>query len=511
MSESFRGVMQNPTAVAMLGSTAIHGLLVITSVLSPAESQSVDRLRLVNLAPPSAPATRSNPNPNAGLLVPNDLPPINVGEVPQLGPLPDITQFTTPNIPPSQSFYVGNSRSLTVGKLPITNPPQRSVPITQLPVYGTPNLGTSNFKTPNLGSSGFPSSGNLPNNGNSLIPPQSVLGPLAGTPPSIGSGPSGQPSSATQPNYSGYNVSRNPSLPQLSGEPLRNSDLVNLYARPSAGTASEPVENPEANPVNPGAVTPETRDSFKKLLQERSAAIGQPLSAQTGPRLTAAYPASACPTKQDGLAIISAVYAPNGALATDFESIQVVQSAATPALNQAAIAAVKAYPQPPAAGIYQAFNYTVDIPYSAAVCGKSAAPTKPVQPSSSPSLLPIAPKPTKIPLPSTPPAPLFSPNTMPAPVGKPGAPQVSPSPQASPPQSELPSTAFPSSPKSPSAFPSPDFIPPNETPPASKPDPSASVAPPRPQPSSVETAPPSGDLEPLPSPAITVPETPQPQ
>jgi hypothetical protein len=471
MSESFRGVMQNPTAVAMLGSTAIHGLLVITSVLSPAESQSVDRLRLVNLAPPSAPSTRSNPNPNAGLLVPNDLPPINVGEVPQLGPLPDITQFTTPNIPPSQSFYVGNSRSLTVGKLPITNPPQRSVPITQLPVYGTPNLGTSNFRTPNLGSSGFPNSGNLPNNGNSLIPPQSVLGPLAGTPPSIGSGPSGQPSSATQPNYSGYNVSRNPSLPQLSGEPLRNSDLVNLYARPSAGTASEPVENPEANPVNPGAVTPETRDSFKKLLQERSAAIGQPLSAQTGPRLTAAYPASACPTKQDGLAIISAVYAPNGALATDFESIQVVQSAATLALNQAAIAAVKAYPQPPAAGIYQAFNYTVDIPYSAAVCGKSAAPTKPVQPSSSPSLLPIAPKPTKIPLPS-------------------------------------PSPALRSSPKSPSAFPSPDFIPPNETPPASKPDPSASVAPPRPQPSSVETAPPSGDLEPLPSPSIAVPETP---
>jgi hypothetical protein len=536
MSESFRGMMQNPTVVAMLGSTAIHGLLVVTSAFSPAESQSVDQLRIVNLAPPSSSTNdpSSKPNPNNNLLVPNDLPPISLGEVPQMAPLPDLSQFSTPNIPPSQSFYAGDARSLSVGKLPTTNPPQRSVQVSRLPTYGVPNFRTPNYGTPNLGSSGLSSSGGnpppspnglpnsngLPNNGAGLIPPQSVLGPLSeGTFPGSGSAPSGQSSAATQPNYPGYNVSRNPGLPQLSGEPLRNSDLVDLYARPNPenATAKSPVENPSVNPASPGAVTPGTRDSFKKLLQERSAAIGQPLSAQTGPRLTAAYPASACGTKQDGLAIISAVYGPKGALATDFKAIQVVQPAATPALNQAAIAAVKAQPQPAAAGIYQAFNYTVDIPYSAAACGRAATPAKPVQTSPAPSSLPVVPKPTKIPLPSTPPVPLSAPTAIPSPIGKPIAPQASPSPRTSP---SLPGAASPapvSSPKPSSAFPSPDFIPSREVPPPSKPSPDASVAPPRPQPqpSPVETTPqatpPTGDIGPLPSPAITAPETPQPQ
>ncbi|MGB8702573.1 MAG: hypothetical protein WCD18_24430 [Thermosynechococcaceae cyanobacterium] len=432
MSRSGSGALRNPTVLAMLGSAGIHVVLVAMSALSPADSQQGNQLRIVNLAPgtllPKPSGIPGMPGmPGTTLPVPNGLPPLNLGNVPDLGPLPDVSAFRAPL---SQSFYTGSgtkSPAFSLGNLPISNIPQASIPTTKLP---------------NSGRFGLPN--NTDNGTVPLRPP--TLSPFTGFPSSGASG--------VTPNNSNYGVAQNPNLPQLNPGGFQNNDLANLYAKSSPVPPPNPTfptgpSLPSDAPTNSTeplvessdwGISPQVRGNFKNWLQAQSDRRGQTLSAQAGPRLTATYPPGACASKQEGSAVISAVYGPDGSLANGADSVQILQSATSMTLNRAAISAVEAY-RPPAAGIYQAFNFTVDIPYSATVCqppkssetekSSKPKPKSKAKPTPSPSASPeprqgATPKPPSaqdlqpapsqtLPLPSANPSPFDSPSPSPTP------------------------------------------------------------------------------------------------
>lgn len=479
MTGAFAGAFKNPTLLAMLGSVAAHGVIVLASTLNPANQSSSNSLRIVNLAPPTA-APKTNNGLGNTLSVPNDLPPINLGDIPQLSPLPDVSKLT---LPPSQSFYVGSGTpSLSVGKLPIANVPQPSMPLSQLPIYGIPTL-------PQQGGSGsvplqLPTNQNFSRNGTSAS--------------------ANDPSQLRYPEYSAPQSS---TLPSLAAGDFHNSDLVNLYTQPSGPssesgnqTAMAPGNLPSPLPQGSGTptsdISPETRGGFKTWLQAQSQVYNQPLSAQSGPALVAVYPESDCDLKQSSSAIISAIYGPDGGIAPNPDAIQVLESASTISMNNAAIAAVRAY-RPPAASIYQAFNFKVDIPYIAAACEAanprpSATPTSSPSPTDSPKQKRPTPSQTTSPTPSSTGTPKGSPDTS---TKTPASPAASPSPE---PRSGPSNTASPSVAPQTSASPSPNV-------PAPSNGPETSTSP--------EPAPIGGGdspLGPLPSPSIVPAPTPSP-
>lgn len=410
----------------MLGSVGIHGVLAIVSLLHPAESQT-NSLRIVSIAPqPAVPK-----NPGLGLPVPNSLPPINLGKVPQLPPIPSTSAI---KIPPS--MYIPSSGALKLPK--ITNPPIRS--------FAPPSLVNPNEAPGNIGT---------------LVPPNVPPGNNGASTPS-------SPSGRATPDYSQYSVPRSSNLPKLSsGEFQQNSE--GLYARSSSPSSSESPLGPA--PV--GATSSEVRAQARTWLQAQERRYGQKLSLQGGQSLTADYPVEACPSQQQGVARVAAIYGPNGIVATR----EIIESAPNPILDKAAIAEVDRF-RPEAANVYQAFNFMVRIPYSTTVCEAAQPKPSPTQapsseasdrPSSNPQ--PSSPQPSNnsVPQPSFPPAkPLSEPKGI-APAEPIPLDQVQPPPQA----------------------------------PQSQPSP---ADPPKPNPPSSTVAP---SLEPLPNPSI-IPETPKP-
>jgi hypothetical protein len=204
-SESFGGILRNPTLMAMLGSVGFHGVLVLFSALHPADSQT-NPLRIVSIAPqPVAPKGQPK-GQGMGLPVPNSLPPINLGKVPELPASPDISAL---KIPPSQSLYMPSSGG--IGKLRIANPPVRS--------FVPPSLVNPGVGNVSPGNTGVLSPPNVPTENNSASP-----SPFT-------------PSSRTKFDYSKYAPSKNPDLPKVNqGEFQQNSE--GLYARSSPPDSS---------------------------------------------------------------------------------------------------------------------------------------------------------------------------------------------------------------------------------------------------------------------------------
>jgi hypothetical protein len=200
--------LKNPTILAMLSSLGFHGLLAIISVLNPVESQP-NRLRIVNLAPANPASTNNNRISSPTTLpVPKGLPPINLGNVPQLSD----SMSTSPFFAPNRSFTSGLSQSsIDIKKLRTADLPQRSFPITPRPDY-------SGITVPN----GIPP----------LQQPDTAQIPdLRGEkfrPSGLGTVPS-QLDVAQDPNVS----------PITPSAPLNNSDLVNVYA----GQGNQPLSN----------------------------------------------------------------------------------------------------------------------------------------------------------------------------------------------------------------------------------------------------------------------------
>jgi TonB family protein len=468
-SESFSKTLQNPTVLAMLGSAGVHVILVIISALKPAEGQP-QRFQIVNL-PPKASTNKTVPTPGSGsnLPVPNRLPPVNLGNVPELGALPDFSAFR----PPSQSFFTGSNSGFGVppidpNQLRIRNPPQRSFPNSPRPKSTSPAE---------------------PNGVTSLQPPNTAQLPNV-----IASGNS--PSTLSDPNNRQFSGT-NSKLSSLSAEPFSARNTLNeLYGQQPSQSSSTPTTS-TALPNSPGSDNTDSDSTETKFLDSRknltrwltaqSLLNVHQMSAQKGPQLTATYPIESCASQQNGTAVIAAVYGPDGSVSSQSGAVQILESAPNQAMNQSAIAAVSAY-RPEPKKVPQAFTFTVDIPYSSAVCA-SAQPKS--APKSSPSASPSVVSPSVSPKPSATPSKLPQSSS---PKPKPSAAQSS-----APSPSTLESTPTPSTSPQPPA-PSPSVMPP-ESPSAS---PSSSAPP-----TTLETAPsPSTpNLESLPSPSISVPES----
>jgi hypothetical protein len=376
------GTFLNPTILAMVGSVGAHGILVLISALHPAEGQQ-NTLQVVSIAPQGSATKVQKPGT---LSVPNELPPINLGKIPQLPAAPDIS---IAKIPPSQSSYMG-SPSKAIGKLPIYNVPIQSFP---------------GSAVPNVGQSGIP---------NSIL---GGVGPFGSTGSTFGgAGSTGNSRAGSTPNR-GYEALPSPVLPkfpQSSGNDL---------STPNSGASA-------TNPVAMDTISAQARKKYKDSVNLQSQRYGQKLSAQIGPWLRADYPPQACASRQNGFAAVSGLYGPDGIIVSSDDAVQVLQ-ASDPVFEQAAIAEVTRY-RANAAGIYQSISFKVDVPYSSSVCLSA-------QPKSSPTSTPKTDS-TASPSPSGQPTQTSSPQI---------SPQISPepSPQGQPlvPPKTVPITPEPSS------------------------------------------------------------------
>jgi hypothetical protein len=481
-SESFARALRNPTVLAMLGSAGVHIILVMISALKPAESQP-QRFQIVNL-PPKASTNRLATNPLAtnpsgsNLPVPNGLPPVSLGDIPQLGTLPDLSTF---RLPPSQSSFSGtrpgaSPSRIDLNKLRTMDLPQRSFPDAPRPKAGLPTV---------------------PNSTTPLQPPETAQLPNVNP---LENGPS-SPSSSNASQFSASNSK----LSSLPSAPFSAREVLGLYGQQPSSSAPPDTSTALSNPSgtespngSPSGASPETnsldpRTKLARVVANQRLSVVQELSIQKGPQLTAAYPLESCSGQKNGSAVVYALYERDGSVSKRSDAIQVLESAPDIAMNQAAIAAVSAY-RPEAKGIYQALTFNVDIPYSAAAC--QAAQPKP-SPTQSPKAnkKSVSPNPVATPsnLPSaSPQSPSLTPTL------RPTQPSASPFPspsQSAPTANPVPSSVSEPSPASPSA-PTPEA-------PSPSPSPSPESPPPSPTPEAIPSAP---SQEPVPSPSITVPD-----
>jgi outer membrane biosynthesis protein TonB len=336
-SQALEGFLRNPSILAMIGSAGVHGLLVLFSGLKPAESVPPP-LRIISLNPGSNTTNLNSLLAPQGLPVPNGLPPINLGEIPELSALPNLSQLGKSS---SQSVYLGSDpSSIGLGGLPIKNPPQKSVLGEQVPVFGL-NL-PKNPKDPAKDAQSPQLSGIL--SGNRLLADRLKA----------------------QQDNAKYALNPNQVPPNLNPgtfQPDSGTSVTTPSSTPS------PLPSPSSNPAVPtGDSAAPVRAKYTGWLQTQSQAYGQQISTQTGPTLTAEYPQSACSGKVEGSALIAAVFGPDGSIAKGSDAIQVLQSAESLALTRAAISAVEGYRFSNPSGIHQAYNFRVDIPYSEAAC-----------------------------------------------------------------------------------------------------------------------------------------------
>ncbi len=445
LSAAFR----NPTIMAMVGSAGIHGLLVLTSALKPAESLPTP-LRIVSIAPGGTAAGQPNGGlqPN-GLPVPNGLPPINLGDVPELSTLPNLTQLGKLA---SQSIYLGSNPSpVDFGKLSIKNPPQRSV---------APNLPSRTFGIPH-----------------------NLLGPYP-------------------PNFNGKNfVDSNPSgkkpLNPPPGYPQVNPNPSLTRVFPGVEVPSNGTPSPSSTPTAPGErsreISPQERGSIKTWAIAKGQQLGQDISIQSGPSLTATYSAAAGASgTQESSARVAVLYGPDGSV----KDIQTVQSADNLLMSAAAIDAAKAHSVQPT-GAYQIVTYEVRLRPDAAL--------NKIEP----------PKPTLMPTPSPESSPSVSPKSSPTPSAappsnssqkEPSAAEPKPSPTASNGPLIAPATPLskdeilrrltPKSSKAPEPSPSDTPTAPNTPAPSNDPAPNT--------PSPTES---SSSMEPVPTPSIAAPQS----
>jgi hypothetical protein len=371
--QALTGFLRNPSILAMIVSAGIHGVFVLFTALNPAESLPNAPLQVISLDPGSSTTNLNGLLPSNSLPVPNGLPPINIGDVPELSALPSLS-----GLGKSQSVYLGSDPStLNFGKLSIRNPPQKSAAGAQTPVFGL----------------------NLPKTPSG--PPQRLISsPFSGT---FSGNRSLVDKIQTQQDRAKYAINPNQTPPNLNPGPILPSGDTS-FTEPLPTSFPTPIASPNLTSPNPSAITGSSaapvREKYTGWLQAKSQAYGQQISTQTGPRLTAEYPQSACNTKVEGSALIAAVFGPNGSLAPGTDSIQVIQSAETLALTRAAIATVEGYRFASPSGIHQAYNFKVDVPYSAAACTAGSSPEPSVKPSPSPAITPT--QPSDIPSPAAP-------------------------------------------------------------------------------------------------------------
>jgi hypothetical protein len=356
LTEFFR----NPTILAMIGSAGIHGLIVLFTAFKPAESLPAP-LRVISLDPGSSNTNLSGLLPSTGLPVPNGLPPINLGDVPELSTIPGIPGLGQSS---PQSIYFGSDPSkIDLSNLSGRNPPQKSVAGAQGPVFG--------LKLPKI-----PSKPTDPVQ--SLVPGNRLSAEKL----------------QEQQDRAKYAVNQNPARPNLIPGTTQP-----FFPDPSPDSSPTPSTSPTASSPAGDSAAP-VREKYTGWLQAKSQVLGQPISTQSGPALTAEYPQSACKTKVGGSALIAGVFGPDGSIAPGSDSIQVLQSAETLALTRAAISAVEGYRVAVPSGIYQSLSFKVDIPYSEAACTAQSSPTAPTQPNPSPTEKVI----TKPSAPASPPA-----------------------------------------------------------------------------------------------------------
>jgi hypothetical protein len=366
-SQTLEGFLRNPSILAMIGSVGIHSMLVLFSGLKPAESVPTP-LQVISLNPGSDTTNLNALLAPSGLPVPNGLPPINLGEVPELSNLPNGSPLGNPS---SQSVYLSSDpSSINFGSLSVKNPPQKSVAGAQGPVVGI-NLPKRTIEPAKDSQSSSPS------------------GAFAGNRPL-------SEQLQAQRDNAKYAVNPNQGTPKLNPGTFQPDDGGTSSTAPSSVSSSLPSPLPSSTAATGDSAAP-LREKYNGWLQAKGQAYGQPISTQTGPRLTAEYPPSACNTKVDGSAFIAAVFGPDGAIAPGSDSVQVLQSAETLALTRAAISTVEGY-RFPASGIHQAYNFRVDVPYSATACTAKSSPDTPIKPSASPTITPT--KPSAIPSPS---------------------------------------------------------------------------------------------------------------
>ena len=409
---SFSRNIRNPTLMAMLGSAGFHAVLAMFSLLKPAESQP-GRLRIVSLVPPGTVQTALGAKKATTLPVPSGVPPINMSNVPQFGELPGTTPFALPS---GALLPKSNISSIDLRKLRTADLPQRSFSVA---------------KSLDFSQSASQNSGNLPS-------------PTAGQMLANQSGNFGSSRSGT---FVPPPLPQNPAMPNVASGPMLNGNGLNgLYSGQTPAPFSSPdgstvpSSSDPANPTDPGnstesvgvppvqASSPEAKSSVRNWLQAQSLRYGQQISVQTGRPLIATNASEACDAKQGGTVRVAAIYAPNKTFPLN-DAIEIIESASTPGLNQAASRAVRKFPIEPA-GAYQSFTYSVAVPYSESFCqalqqktpASSPKPTDTASPEPTPTgpeLTPTGPsKQTSQPKPATepaatPPSAQSNPTTMP--------------------------------------------------------------------------------------------------
>jgi hypothetical protein len=327
-SQAFEAFLRNPSILAMIGSAGVHAVLVLFSGLRPAESLPPPPLRVISLSPGSSPTNLNSLLPSNSLPVPNGLP----GDIPVGMNAMDIAKSSSPFVLPST-----------------TDTPQQSQAGAGAVVK------TSLPKNPGKGSQ---------KTGQSKTGDQNAKGK---------SQSKSEDDSPYKKNFP------NPSPPNLTPgatELTRGASPV-----PSSSTAL-------GNPAPPtGTVDTGIKDAFGVFLQERGAFYKENISSQSV-SIASDYSPETCQNKSQESAKIGAIFRADGSFTQNEKDITLMSGAPREVLNNVAIAAVKNYRMPNPPGRYQAYVFTVDIPYSAALCQPKGSSPAPSSASPSPQQIP---------------------------------------------------------------------------------------------------------------------------
>jgi hypothetical protein len=345
-SQAFEAFLRNPSILAMIGSAGVHSVLVLFSGLRPAESLPPPPLRVISLTPgsSSSPTNLNSLFPLNGLPVPNGLP----GDIPVGMNAMDIAKSSSPfiNLPSRDTPQQSSAGAGAVVKTPLPK-----------------NPGKASQKT-----------------GQSKTGDQNAKGK----------------SQSKSEDDSPYKLLPNPSPPTLP------SGSTELASGPSTAPSSSTAPSPGnlGNPAPPtGTVDTGIKEAFGVFLQERSVSYKENISSQSV-SIASDYSSETCKNKSQDSATIGAIFRSDGSFTQNEKDITTMSSASSQVLNDVATAAVKSYRMPNPPGKYQAYVFTVDIPYSAALCkSKSSSPAPSPE---SPSVEPIPKsslKPTKVPNP----------------------------------------------------------------------------------------------------------------
>jgi hypothetical protein len=328
-SQAFEAFLRNPSILAMIGSVGVHSVLVLFSGLRPAESLPPPPLRVISLTPGSSPTNLNSLLPPNGLPVPNGLP----GDIPVGMNAMDIAKASSPfvNLPSTDTPQQSSAGAGAVVKASLPKNPGKVFQKT-----GQSKTGDQNAK------------------GKSQSKPE---------------------------DYSIYKPDPNPSPLKVKPD---STDLAGgASMAPSSSTA---LGNLGSSAPPTGTVDTGIKEAFGVFLQERSVFYKENISSQSV-SIASDYSPETCQNKSQESATIGAIFRSDGSFTQNEKDITMMSSASTGVLNDVAKAAVKSYRMPNPPGKYQAYVFTVDIPYSAALCKpKGSSPAaSPASPSPEPS------------------------------------------------------------------------------------------------------------------------------